>query len=177
LGDGAGQHIVTGSFNIDIGNGGVFDESNTIRIGDPAFQTAAFIAGISGVNEGGTISAVYINTDGQLGTQPPASSRRYKKEIKPMDKVSEAILALKPVTFQYKSDSKGVPQFGLIAEEVAKVDPALVLADQEGRPYTVRYATAAHQQKQIERLTARLQKVSAQLEASRPAPQVALNNR
>jgi hypothetical protein len=139
VGYAAGNLITDGEFNIDIGNIGVFDESNTIRIGDSAFQAATFIAGISGANEGGTISAVYINTDGQLGTQPPASSRRYKKDINPMDKASEAILALKPVTFQYKSDNKGVPQFGLIAEEVATVNPALVLPDKEGKPYTVRY--------------------------------------
>jgi hypothetical protein len=139
VGYGAGNLITNGEFNIDIGNIGIFDESNTIRIGDSAFQAATFIAGISGVNEGGTISAVYINTDGQLGTQPPASSRRYKKDIKPMDKVSEAILALKPVTFQYKSDNKGVPQFGLIAEEVADVNPDLVIYDADGKPYTVRY--------------------------------------
>jgi len=209
LGVAAGNLITDGEFNIDIGNIGVFDESNTIRIGDPAFQTAAFIAGITGVNEGGTISAVYINSEGQLGTQPPASSRRYKKEIKPMDKVSEAILALKPVTFQYKSDNKGVPQYGLIAEEVAKVNPGLVLADTEGKPYTVRYdavnamllneflkehrkveeqqgtitelrkelqANAARQEKQIEALTAGLQKMRAEVEVLKPAAQTVLNN-
>ena len=121
-----------------------------------------------------------------------------------MDKVSEAILALKPVTFQYKSDNIGFPQFGLIAEEVAKVNPALVLPDKEGKPYTVRYdavnamllneflkehrkneqqeskieqqdAKIACQQKQIEALTAGLQKVSARLEASKPAPHVVNN--
>src|SRR5207244_4569075 len=74
-----------------------------------------------------------------LGTQPPASSRRFKNEIKPMDQVSEAILSLKPVTFHYKSDTKGVPQFGLIAEEVAQVNPDLVVRDENGDIYTVRY--------------------------------------
>jgi hypothetical protein len=115
-----------------------------------------------------------------------------------MEKASEAILALRPVTFHYKTDTKCAPQFGLIAEEVAKVDPALVLPDKEGKPYTVRYdavnamllneflkahrkleqqaAMIACQQKQIDALTAGLQKVSAQLEASRPAPQVADSN-
>ncbi|TMP92465.1 MAG: hypothetical protein E6L08_08175, partial [Verrucomicrobia bacterium] len=102
-------------------------------------SNSCFIGNISGVNEGGTISAVYINTDGQLGTQPPASSRRFKNEIKPMDQVSEAILSLKPVTFHYKSDTKGVPQFGLIAEEVAQVNPDLVVRDENGDIYTVRY--------------------------------------
>jgi len=99
---------------------------------------ATFIAGISGVDEGGTISAVYINTDGQLGTQPPPSSRRFKEDVKLMDKTSEAILALKPVTFHFKNDEANIPQFGLIAEEVAQVNPDLVSRDRDGKPYTVR---------------------------------------
>jgi septal ring factor EnvC (AmiA/AmiB activator) len=74
---------------------------------------------------------------GQLGTT--SSSRRYKKEIKPMDSASEGILALKPVTFHYKSDATGTPQFGLIAEEVAEVNPDLVVRDENGEIYTVRY--------------------------------------
>jgi trimeric autotransporter adhesin len=137
LGFNAGSSVGTGSNNIDIGNDGVFPDSATIRIGGG--QTATFIAGISGVNEGGTISAVYINTNGQLGTQPPPSSRRFKKEIMPMDQASEAILALKPVTFHYRSDTKGTPQFGLIAEEVAEINPDLVVRDENGEIYTVRY--------------------------------------
>src|SRR5438309_4463173 len=68
-----------------------------------------------------------------------ASSRRFKKEIKPMDQTSEAILGLKPVTFHYKSDSKATPQFGLIAEDVATVNPDLVVRDDNGEIYTVRY--------------------------------------
>jgi Chaperone of endosialidase len=108
-----------------------------MRIGQSQFQT--FIAGISGVNEGGTISAVYINTDGQLGTQPPPSSRRFKDSIKQMDQASEAILSLRPVTFRYKSDTKGIVQFGLVAEEVAKVNPDLVVRDADGTVYSVRY--------------------------------------
>jgi Chaperone of endosialidase len=74
---------------------------------------------------------------GQLGTV--SSSQRFKNEIKPMDKTSEAILALKPVTFYYKSDSKRIPQFGLIAEDVAKVNPDLVVRDRNGDIYSVRY--------------------------------------
>ena len=121
-----------------------------------------------------------------------------------MDKASETILALKPVTFRYKHelDPNGIPQFGLVAEEVEKVDPDLVARDEQGKPYSVRYdavnamllneflkehrkveqqrkdfeAALAQQQKQIEALTAGLQKVSAQLEASKPAPQTVLNN-
>ena len=115
-----------------------------------------------------------------------------------MEKASEAVLSLRPVTFHYKTDTKGTPQFGLIAEEVAKVNPALVLPDKEGKPYTVRYeavnamllneflkehrknekqeATIARLQKQIEALTAGLQKVSAQIEMSRTAPQMVVNH-
>ena len=78
-----------------------------------------------------------MSDTGQLGTV--ASSERFKKDIATMDKASEAILSLRPVTFHYKTDTKGTPQFGLIAEEVAKVNPALVLPDKEGKPYTVRY--------------------------------------
>jgi trimeric autotransporter adhesin len=121
-----------------------------------------------------------------------------------MDKASEAILSLRPVSFRYKKemDPTRVPQFGLAAEEVAKVNPALVLPDKEGKPYTVRYdavnamllneflkehrkveqltkdfeSKLAEQQKQIQQLTAGLQKVSAQLELNKPAPKTALNN-
>jgi hypothetical protein len=138
LGAFAGGNLTDGSSNIDIGHSGVAGEANTIHIGGN--QTATFIAGISNVNEGTPAAAVFINTTtGQLGTQAPTSSRRFKKEIKPMDQTSEAILGLKPVTFQYKSDSKSVPQFGLIAEEVAKVNPDLVVRDENGEIYTVRY--------------------------------------
>jgi hypothetical protein len=120
-----------------------------------------------------------------------------------MDQTSESILALKPVTFHYKSDSTGTPQFGLIAEEVAAVNPDLVVRDENGQIYTVRYdavnamllneflkehrkvedlkrdfqATIAQQQQQIEALTAGLQKVSAQIELSKPAPQTVSNDR
>ena len=129
------------------------------------------------------------------------SSARYKEEIKPMAKASEALFALTPVTFRYKKeiDPAGASQLGLVAEDVEKVNPNLVVRDKEGKPYTVRYdqvnamllneflkehrkvqgleANAARQQKQIEALTAGLQKVSAQLEASVPAKQVALKDR
>ena len=82
---------------------------------------------------------VFINAQGRLGTA--TSSARFKDEIKPMGEVSEAILALKPVTFHYKKelDPDGAPQFGLVAEDVAKVNPALVIRDAEGKVYTVRY--------------------------------------
>jgi trimeric autotransporter adhesin len=197
LGINAGLNLSTGDNNIYIGNLGVDGESNTIRIGGDTgagSQTATYIAGITGTAVVG--DAVVVDGNGQLGTV--ASASRFKKEIRPMDKTSEAILALKPVRFQYKSDSKGTPQFGLIAEEVAKVNPDLVVRDRNGEIYSVRYeavnamllneflkehrtvqeqgATIARQQKQIEALTVGLQRVSAQIELSKPTPQTVLNN-
>src|SRR5205823_3526170 len=114
LGVSAGQNLTTGNNNIDIGNPGVAAEANTIRIGTVGTQTKTFIAGISGAGVTGV--AVKVNAAGQLGTAP--SSERFKDAIKPMDKASEAVLALKPVTFHYKKelDPDGTPQFGLIAE-------------------------------------------------------------
>ena len=87
----------------------------------------------------GTIKPVYINSNGQLGTQAPASARRFKDRIKPMDKSSEGILALNPVALHYKNGDQGTPQFGLIAEEVARINPDLVVHDDNGEMYTVRY--------------------------------------
>lgn len=126
-----------GNNNIDIGSGGVAGESNTIRIGNPALQATVFITGISGTPVTGT--AVVVNGSNQLGVAP--SSEHFKTEIKPMDKTSEAILALKPVTFRYKPelDPNGIAQFGLVAEEVAQVNPDLVARDDKGKVYTVRY--------------------------------------
>jgi hypothetical protein len=165
-----------------------------IRIG--IAQTKTFIAGIRGVTTVNAAIPVLIDTVGQLGTM--SSSARFKKEIKAMDSASEAILALKPVTFHYKSDKTNTPQFGLIAEEVAAVNPNLVVRDKDGEIYTVRYdavntmllneflkehrkneeqeATIARQQKQIDALTAGLQKVSAQLELSKSAPKSVVDN-
>ena len=183
------------SNNIDIGNSGVAFESDTIRLGSE-FQTRTFIAAVRGVTTGIADAVnVVIDSNGQLGTM--SSSARFKKEIKPMNKASEAVLALQPVTFHYRTDKRDTPQFGLIAEEVAKVNPDLVVRDKNGEIYTVRYeavnamllneflkehrkneeqeATIAQQQKQIDALTAGLQKVSAQLEASKPAPQMVNN--
>jgi hypothetical protein len=208
LGVSAGQ-LITGDFNIDIGNGGVGGEDATIRIGG-GNQDRTFIAGIRGVATGNNNAVnVVIDSAGQLGTV--SSSKRFKHNIKGMDCASEAIHALKPVTFHYKSDASGTPQFGLIAEEVAEVNPNLVVRDKDGEIYTVRYdavnamllneflkehhkvqeleatiaqlkstvsgqqVDAARQQKQIEALSAGLQKVSAQLETSKPAPQVVNN--
>ena len=159
-----------------------------------------------------------IDSAGQLGTT--SSSRRFKHDIEPMDKASQAILALKPVAFHYKSDARRTPQFGLIAEEVAAVDPNLVVRDENGAIYTVRYEAVnamllneflkehrkvevqqskvdkqeatltelksiiARQQEGMEVLAMRLeehgaqiQKVSAQIGVSNPAPQTVVNNR
>jgi hypothetical protein len=132
----AGYNLNTGDYNIDIGNQGVAAEANTIRIGDNN-QTATFVAGINGVPVVGV--PVVVDGNGQLGVV--ASSERFKNEIKPMNKSSEAIFDLKPVTFRYKNelDPKQRPQFGLVAEEVEKVDPDLVAHDAAGEVYTVRY--------------------------------------
>jgi len=161
----AGVNLTTGNNNIDIDNLGVAGESNTIRIGTQ--QTTTFIKGISGAVVTG--AAVVVNAAGQLGTAP--SSCRFKNEIRPMNTLSEAIFALKPVTFHYKSDQTGTPQFGLIAEEVAKVNPDLVVRDDKGEIYTVRYdavnamllneflkehRTVQEQQKEIDTLKAEL---------------------
>src|SRR3984893_6871264 len=138
LGTNAGGNLTTSDNNIDIYDPGVAGESNHIRIGTAGIQSATFIAGISGATASGG-AAVFVNSNGQLGTA--TSSRRFKQEIEPMDKASEAILALRPVTFRYKQeiDPKGIPQFGLVAEEVEKVNPDLVVRDAEGKVYTVRY--------------------------------------
>ncbi len=213
LGLAAGESLI-GSNNIDISNGGVAAESNIIRIGNEVAFTdregvmhpahiKTFIAGISGATAVGGV-AVFVDSSGQLGTM--TSSARFKDEIKPMDKASEAIFALRPVTFRYKRelDPKATPQFGLVAEEVATVDPDLVARDRDGKPYTVRYdqinamllneflkehrkveeqgATIAELKSGMQALaatvkeqTAQIQKVSAHLEASKPATQVVNN--
>jgi len=178
--------------NIDIGNPGVRGDASTIRIGKAGIHSNTYIAGISGVTVAGGVGVI-IDTDGHLGTV--VSSERFKDEIKPMDKTSEAILSLKPVRFRYKTalDPKGIPQFGLVAEDVAKVNPDLVARDAEGRPYTVRYeavnamllneflkehrkvdeqaatiakvqATNSEQQKEIEALRSALKAQAAQIQ-------------
>ncbi len=138
LGLSAGHNVTTGSNNIEIATQGTKNENGFIRIGDTATQTKTFIAGISGATISGG-AAVMVNGKGQLGVA--TSSARYKDNIQPMAKSSESVLSLKPMTFRYKKelDPEAIPQFGLVAEEVAKVDPALVARDEEGKPYTVRY--------------------------------------
>jgi uncharacterized coiled-coil protein SlyX len=201
LGSTAGSNLTSGSGNACIGSGvlGVAGENNTTRIRNVYASVA------SG-------RAVYVNSDNKIGTL--VSSRRFKDEIKPMDKASEAILALKPVTFRYKKEIEpnSAIMFGLIAEEVEKVDPDLVTRNDKGEVETVRYeavnamllneflkehrkveqqdatitqvkstaakqeATIAKQQKQIDALTTGLQKVTDQLELSKPAPRTVGNN-
>src|SRR4029453_16594173 len=135
LGVSAGANLTTGSNNIAIGNFGVAAESNTIRIGQ--VQTRTFIKGISGVAIAG--AAVVVNANGQLGVV--ASSADFKHEIRLMGKESEVILALKPGSFCYDQDidEQGLRQFGLVAEDVEKVNRDLVLRNEEGKPFSVRY--------------------------------------
>jgi len=139
VGSAAGHALTTGDQNIVIGNANaVAGESNTMRIGNSLSQTRAFIAGILGNGPFGCDVSIDAVT-GQLGVGACISSERFKKDIDSMNKASEAIFSLKPVTFHYKNDKTNIPQFGLIAEEVAKVNPALIAVDKEGKPYSVRY--------------------------------------
>ena len=133
-----GFNLTDGNFNIDIGNDGEAGESGTIRIGSFCCQSRVFIAGISGATVSGG-ATVYVKSDGQLGTS--TSSARFKQDILDMDKASETLLSLRPVTFRYKPevDPEGIAQFGLIAEEVEKVNPDLVLRDKDGKAFSVRY--------------------------------------
>ncbi len=195
IGEGAGYNLTTGNNNIIIGNRGQSGDSAKIRIGNGGHRST-FIAGISGVTVAGGVGVI-IDTAGHLGTI--TSSKRFKDAIKPMGEASETILALKPVTFRYKHelDPDGIPQFGLVAEDVEKVNPDLVARDDDGKPYSVRYeavnamllneflkehrevqeqkATIAKQQKQIDALTEGLQRVSDQLELKKAAPQTVNN--
>ncbi len=199
LGVNAGSALTTGNNNIDIGNTGVSGEDNTIRIGEESVHGATFIAGISGQSASGG-DAVFVTSTGKLGTVNVPSSARFKDEIKPMDKASEVILALKPVTFHYKKeiDPNGLRQFGLVAEEVEKIAPDLVRRDRDGKLQTVRYdavnamllneflrehqkvekleATVSTLLAMVKEQAAQLQRVSAQLELSKAAPQTVVNH-
>jgi len=195
LGVSAGLNNTTGSNNIYVGDSGSDGESNVIAIGGIASSgtayTDCFIGGIFG-NTGSGVP-VFISASGHLSTT--ASSARFKDDIKPMANASESIFALKPVTFRYKKeyDANGTQQFGLVAEEVAKVNPDLVFLGRDGKPYTVRYeqvnamllneflkehkkveeqqasiaelkSTVAQQQKGMEVLTAQLKEQAAQIQ-------------
>ncbi|HEX9304264.1 MAG TPA: tail fiber domain-containing protein [Thermoanaerobaculia bacterium] len=185
LGDHAGFNITTGNNNICIGNGGVADESNTIRVGTAGTHTATFVAGINGTGVTGV--PVLVSSSGQLGV---ASSSRYVKEdIRTIAEESDGLMRLRPVAFKYKPqiDSTGLAQYGLIAEEVADVYPDLVTYYRDGRPETVRYhlvnalllnevqkqhrtaeaqeITIDQQKAEIEELKARLSSLEARLPA------------
>ena len=201
VGSFAGFNLTTGDNNIDIGNLGTGGESNTVRIGAQGTQTATYVAGIAGTGVDG--SQVYVNPSGQLGII--VSSSRFKQNIHIMGDASDGLLGLRPVTFQYKNDGTNKPQFGLIAEEVAQINPDLVLRNAKGEIYSVRYdavnamllneflkehrkvdqlksdfkARVAQQQREIQALTAQLkeqaaqiQRVSAQIEMSKPGLKV-----
>ena len=170
IGDLAGVDVTTGSGNIIIGNRGLAEDANTIRIGRST-QTKCYIAGIRDVTTAvGDAIPVVIDSASQLGTV--SSSERFKKKIKPMDHASEALLRLKPVTFEYKSDNTSRPQFGLIAEQVAEVNPDLVVRNSEGEIYTVRYDAVnamllnefLKEHKKVERLEATVADLAAQLQ-------------
>jgi hypothetical protein len=202
---------VTGSNNAALGvaaGNNVTTANNVIAIGSNVsgenVSNTCYIGNIFGVTSAGA-TAVYVNSLGKLGTV--VSSRRFKDEIKPMDKASEAILALKPVTFRYKQEIDPVrsSQFGLVAEDVEKVNPDLVVRDGEGKVHAVRYeavnamllnefikehktvqeqgATISELKKELAALTAtvkeqaaQIQKVSAQIEVSKLATKVVVNN-
>lgn len=135
----AGQAIVTGSDNIEIGNQAPADESDTIRIGVNGTQTATFLAGVNGATIASG-SQVFVDANGQLGTI--TSSIRFKEDVEDMGDASLDLMKLRPVTFHYKApydDGSHLQQYGLIAEEVAKVRPDLVQLDAKGQPLTVRY--------------------------------------
>ena len=139
IGSLAGSVHQSGDDDLYLNNPGVAVESNTVRVGTgDGVHTRMFLAGVRGVTTGqANAIPVMIDAAGQLGTA--SSSRRFKHDIKSMDEASDAILALKPVTFHYKSDKTNRAQFGLIAEEVASVNPDLVVRDDKGEIYTVRY--------------------------------------
>jgi hypothetical protein len=179
LGAAAGFAATTGTNNIYIGNEieGVAGESNACYIGSIFNQLAS----------GGT--QVFVSTNGKLGTTP--SSRRFKDDIRPMDHASDAILALKPVTFHYKKDPNTIPQFGLVAEDVEAIDPDLVVRDKEGQANSVRYEAVnamllnefLKEHRRVEKLeatvaalAAQLNKVAAQVEIKQPATRVAIEN-
>ena len=198
LGDLAGANLTSGDNDIYIGNDGVLAESNRIRIGTEGTHTDTFIAGIYKETVAKGLEVV-VDSSGHLGTK--GSSERFKDAIKPMDKASEAILALKPVTFRYKHDldPEGIPQFGLVAEEVAKVNPKLVVRDAKGDIYTVRYdavnamllneflkehqkvlkleAALAAVNERLKQQDAKIDSVMAKVEVSKADPHVVVNNR
>jgi hypothetical protein len=137
IGSGAGNNLTTGDNNIDIFDPGVAGEANTIRIGTQDTQTDTFIAGIFGTPKIKKACEVVVEKTGLLGCVK--SSARYKRDIRDMGDASDKLMKLRPVTFTYKADSTGIQQYGLIAEEVEKVYPELVIDDADGNAETVAY--------------------------------------
>jgi trimeric autotransporter adhesin len=219
MGEQAGNTIVDGTENVCIGDGaggGLVSANNNIAIGVPAagpfldLDDTCYIGSIHDepISDAGSAQAVYVDQFNVLGFLP--SSQRFKHDITPMDKASEVLYGLKPVTFKYNNDTTARTQYGVIAEEVAKVAPDLVFRDKNGTVETVRFeqisamllneflkehskveklkndfqSRVAQQQKEIAALTAmvkeqasEIQKVSAQLELSKSAPQTVRNDR
>jgi len=202
----AGQALTFGSNNIAIGSDGGNGESGTIRIGKNSDQSATYIAGIAGQTVGAGGTTCYVDNDGKLGVF--LSARRFKTDIADMGAISDTLLALRPVTFHFKPelDKAGIPQFGLVAEEVEKVNPDLVTHDAKGDIYTVRYEAVSvmllneflkehkaflEEQRKVQKLEAALaavnerlkeqeakvERVSAQIEITKAAPQVVGNSR
>jgi hypothetical protein len=139
LGFDAGFNVTTGSNNIEIGTLGSSSDDGTIQIGVQGTQTETTIAGIYGTPVSG--SAVYVNSKGRLGVQ--ASSERFKTDIETMSAPSQKLQQLRPVTFRYKTDPQAVVQYGLIAEEVARVYPELVIRDDSGKLMGIHYEELA----------------------------------
>jgi hypothetical protein len=156
----AGFNLTTGSNNIDIGSAGVTAESKTIRVGTPGTHTATFIAGIS--SSAVTGNPVVVSSTGKLGIV--MSSARFKRDIRDMGKASADLLKLRPVTFRYKNDPEAIRQYGLVAEEVARIYPELVTYGADGKVQTVNYLTLTsmllnelqHQARKDERLAAQM---------------------
>ncbi len=196
LGYQAGASVTTGDNNIEIGSTGTASDAGRIRIGTRGVHSGTYIAGIFGstVTGGATVS---VDNKGHLGTA--TSSARFKNDIQPMGPASESILALEPVTFRYKKelDPENIPQFGLVAEQVEKVNPDLVVRDEKGKPYTVRYEavnamllneflkehrkvealeeTVTQLKSALQEQAAQIQKVSEEVQVSQPTPRVVLN--
>jgi hypothetical protein len=177
LGVGAGANLTTGSNNIDIGNAGVAAESNTIRIGTSGTQTKFVVAGVRDATILGDANAVLVDSTGALGTDV-FSTEKLKTEIADIGEESSGLLKLRPVSFYYTSDTAGIRQYGLIAEEVAEVLPALVRCSAEGEPLAVRYhflvpmlvnevqkerRTIEEQNREIQEIKAELQRLEATL--------------
>ena len=206
IGGSAGANLTTGQFNIVVGDTAgsfVTTASNTVCIGGSGINAddTCQIAHIRDVTtQNNDAIPVVVDSAGQLGTL--SSSGRFKKDVKPMDKASEALLALKPVTFHYKTDKTNRPEFGLIAEEVAKINPDLVVRDESGEIYSVRYEAVnamllnefLKEHRKVEQLEAKLakqerdftarlkeqdakiQQVNDKVELSKLAPRTVLNN-